>query len=140
MDAQAPEIPGLGGSLALTFLSLGLVCLLAYFTLKWMSRRGLGHTGGPIRVIARCSPEPKRSFFLLEAAGRCFLVGASDGGMTLLAEVDPKEVKVEEPASSRFARATRGRFGEILARVLARPTAAEPTPALPSRPDTEHEG
>jgi flagellar biogenesis protein FliO len=140
MDAQAPELPGLGGSLALTFLSLGFVCLLAYFTLKWMSRRGVGHGGGPIRVIARCSPEPKRSFFLLEAAGRCFLVGASDGGMTLLAEVDPKDVKIEEPAATRLARATRGRFGEILARVLARPAPAEPTPTLPARPGPEQQG
>jgi flagellar biogenesis protein FliO len=123
---MASDLPSLGGRLALTFLSLGLVCLLAYFLLKWVSRRGLGHSGALIRVIARCSPEPRRSFFLLEAAGRCFLVGASDGGMTLLAEVDPKDVKAEEPASSRIARATSGArsaFGDILARILARPAA-----------------
>ncbi len=140
MDAQAAEIPGLGGSVALSFLSLGLVCLLAYVVLKWVSRRGMGPGGGPIRVIARCSPEPKRSFFLLEAAGRCFLVGASDGGMTLLAEVDPSQVKVEEPAASRLGRATRSRFNQILSRILARPGPMERSQPLPSRPETEHEG
>jgi flagellar biogenesis protein FliO len=148
MDAQAPAIPSLGGSLALTFLSLGLVCLLAYVSLRWVSRRGIGQPTGPIRVLARCSPEPKRSLFLIEAAGRCFLVGASDGGMNLLAELDPKDVKVEEPAATRFARATRGRFGELLARVLARPAAgtgavagsSRTAAALPSPGETEHEG
>lgn len=141
MDPQAPELPSLGGSLALTFVSLGLVCLLAYFSLKWISRRGVGQGGGPIRLIARCSPEPKRSIFLIEAAGRCFLVGASDGGMNLLAELDPKEIKIEEPAASRFARATKGRFGEILARVLARPGApADRNVTLTTPAEREHEG
>jgi flagellar biogenesis protein FliO len=133
------------------FLSLGLVCLLAYFSLKWISGRGVGRPTGPIRVIARCSPEPKRSVFLIEAAGRCFLVGASDGGMNLLAEVDPKALKLEEPTSTRFAGATRGRFSDILARVLTRPgaaaaatatatAAAAAAAAVPPPGETEHEG
>jgi flagellar biogenesis protein FliO len=124
---QATELPSLGGSLAVTFLALGLVCLLAYFSLKWMARRGVGQPSGPIRVIARVSPEPKRSLLLIETAGRCFLVGASDGGVNLLAEVDPKEVQLEQPARSRFTGVPGGRFGEILARVLARPGARNPT-------------
>jgi flagellar biogenesis protein FliO len=144
METQAPEIPSLGGSVALTFLSLGLVCLLAYFSLKWVSRRGVGRGNGPIRVVARCSPEPKRSLFLIEAAGRCFLVGASDGGMNLLAELDPQALKqelpVDEPAAGSVARPGGGRFAELLGRILARPGTAQRTQPLVRPGETEHEG
>jgi flagellar biogenesis protein FliO len=144
MDPQATELPSLGGSLALTFLSLGLVCLLAYFTLKWVYRRGVGQSNGPIRVVARCSPEHKRSLFLIEAAGRCFLVGASDGGMNLLAEVDPEEVRKEmqarETAGSRWGRAARGHFTEILNRVLSRPDPARTDAAAPPPGPIEQPG
>jgi flagellar protein FliO/FliZ len=136
LDAQAAELPSLGGSLALTFLSLGLVCLLAYFSLKWVSRRGVGHPSGPIRVIARVSPEPKRSLFLVETAGRCFLVGASDGGMNLLAEVDPKALHQEQAAARPgFPRPAGGRFAEILSRVLARPRVGTPATSEPTAAD-----
>ena len=90
MDAQAAELPSLGGSVALTFLSLGLVCLLAYVALKWLSRRGLGHGGGPHAGARALHASSRSGRFPVEAAGRCFLVGASDGGMTLLAELDRK--------------------------------------------------
>jgi flagellar biogenesis protein FliO len=144
MDAQAPEIPGLGGAFAVTFLSLGLVCLLAYATVRWVLRPALGQARGPIRVLARCSPEPRRSLFLIQTAGRCFLVGASEGGMTLLAEVDPqeigKELSSEDPAGSRLYRATRGRFREILTRVLARPVGTESGPGVPPSAEPGQKG
>jgi flagellar biogenesis protein FliO len=140
MDPQATELPGLGGSLAVTFLSLGLVCLLAYFALKWVYRRGVGQSNGPIRVVARCSPEHKRSVFLIEAAGRCFLVGASDGGMNLLAEVDPQkvhqQVEAQQYAAGRLGRAVRGQFTDILNRVLSRSNRA---PQGDTEPETEPE-
>ncbi len=139
MDPQATELPSLGGSLAVVFLSLGLVCLLAYFSLKWVYRRGAGgRSNGPIRVVARCSPEHKRSLFIVEAAGRCFLVGSSEGGMSLLAEVDPQKVHEEmearEPAASRWGRAARGRFVEILNRALSRPSPAAPADEVVAPP------
>ena len=145
MDPQATELPGLGGSLALTFLSLGLVCLLAYFTLKWVYRRGVGQSNGPIRVVARCSPEHKRSLFLIEAAGRCFLVGSSEGGMSLLAEVDAQTVRKEmrdqahDSVGSRLGRAARGRFAEILNRVLSRPDPAQTASATPASGPVEQQ-
>jgi flagellar biosynthetic protein FliO len=127
--APAPELPSLGGSLAVTFLSLGLVCLLAYVALKWLSGRGVGQGMGPIRILARCPLEPKRTLFLVEIAGRAFLIGAGDGPMTTLAEVDPKELERLELHPYRNARA-RGpsaaglRFAEVLARLRARVASA----------------
>src|SRR5437660_757794 len=116
MGAPGAELPGLGGSIALTFVSLGIVCLIAYVALRWLARRGLGRSSGPLRVISRCSLEPRRSLYLVEAAGRCFMVGVGDGPMALLAELDPAVVAKDQAA----AVAASPPFGDVLARVLAR--------------------
>lgn len=107
-------MPSLSGSIALSFISLGLICLAAYVLLRWLSRRGIGRgTGGPLRVVARCTLEPRRSVYLVEAAGRCFLVGVGDGPMALLAEVDAAAV-------ARTTEAPQAGFAEVLARVMGR--------------------
>src|SRR4051812_45668216 len=113
MDAAAPELPGLGGSLALSLISLGVVCAVAYGLLRWLSRKGLGGGTGPVRGLARCPLEPRRSAYLLEVGGRVFLVGAGDGAMSLLAELDAASIREPEMASPR---PPAGRFAEVLAR------------------------
>src|SRR5687767_12155494 len=115
MGGAPAELPSLGGSIALSFLSLGLVCLLAYVALKWLSRRGVGRPEGPLQVIARCPLEPRRSVYVVQAAGRCFLVGVGDGPMALLAELDPAAVKattdIPQPAPGAA-------WAAVLARVM----------------------
>lgn len=118
MGASAADLPGLGGSFALSLLSLAVVCLLAYLALRWLSRRGIGRVEGPVRVLARCSLEPRRAVYLLQVAGRCFLVGVGEGPMSLIAEIDPAAVKnemdEETPAPGGL------RFPEVLARLRGR--------------------
>ena len=112
------QLPGLGwDSLALSFGSLGAVCLLAYVALKLLAGRGLGRSTGVVKVVARCPLDARRAVYLIETAGRCFLVGAGEGPMALLAEVDA--AKGDLLAGSAVA--PRGRFAEILARVSSRP-------------------
>src|SRR5450432_2697579 len=116
------QIPGVGWqSLALSFVSLGAVCVIAWIALKLLAGRGVGKASGAIRVVARCPLEPRRSLYVVEAAGRCFLVGVGDGPMAMLAELDagalPRDVA---PATPRFA--------EVLARVLGRPPARAAAP------------
>jgi flagellar biosynthetic protein FliO len=118
MDAQAAEIPSFAGSLALSFVSLGLVCLLAYGVLRWLGRRHIGRGLGPLRVVARCSLEPRRSVYLVSAGSRCFLVGVGDGPMSLLAEIDPKDMPENAPESGVNAKT---RFADVLSRVVSRP-------------------
>jgi len=100
-------------SLALSFLSLGVVCLVAYAALKLLAGKGIGKASGAVRVLARCPLEPRRSVYVIEAAGKCLLVGVGDGPMTVLAELDaaalPRETSARAP-----------RFAEVLARVLKR--------------------
>lgn len=142
MGASPAELPGLGSSIAASLISLGVVCLLAYFALRWLSRKtgGTGSFGsGPLRILARQNLDPRRSVFVLEAAGRCFLVGAGDNGMNLLAELDRETMRRELEAKRAPKRSIEGRFGAVLARVMARrpketESAEADTVATPSLP------
>jgi flagellar biosynthetic protein FliO len=118
MGDGAAQIPGIGWeSLTLSFASLGVVCLVAWGTLRLLAGRGVGKASGAIRVVARCPLEPRRSVFVIETAGRCFLVGVGDGPMALLAELDADKLpKPQESAGARFA--------DVLARALGRTTKA----------------
>jgi flagellar biosynthetic protein FliO len=114
----AGQVQGVGWeSLALSFVSLGAVCVVAWAALKLLAGRGVGKASGAIRVVARCPLEPRRSVYVIEAAGRCFLVGVGDGPMAMLAEVDAAALPRERPA-------TAPRFADVLARVLGRSRAA----------------
>ncbi|HEY0708546.1 MAG TPA: flagellar biosynthetic protein FliO [Polyangia bacterium] len=119
--SPATELPSLGSSIAVSLVSLGIVCLLAYFALRWLSRKttGVGRASGPLRVLARQNLDPRRSVLVLEAAGRCFLVGAGDSGMSLLAELDRETMLRELEASRAPKPAFNLRFGEVLSRVMA---------------------
>ena len=122
MGDTAAQIPGIGWeSLALSFASLGVVCVLAWGTLRLLAGRGIGKASGAIRVVARCPLEPRRSVFVIETAGRCFLVGVGDGPMALLAELDADKLP-RAPESAAL------RFGDVLARVLGRGGVAAKSP------------
>jgi flagellar biosynthetic protein FliO len=120
MSPQAAELPGVGASLATSLVSLGVVCLLAWLLLRWLAKRGGGFAGGgagPIRVLARCPLEPRRSLYLVEVAGRGFLVGVGEGGaMTTLGEVDVTKLPAARPADAQGTRP----FADVLAAVLRR--------------------
>src|SRR6185369_17357994 len=86
--------------------------------------RGVGRSplggGGPIKVLARCSLEPRRSVYLIEAAGRCFLVGVGDGPMAVLAELGAAEVAAAVASAAASAADGGAGFADVLARVLGR--------------------
>jgi flagellar biosynthetic protein FliO len=121
---EGAELPGLGGSLAVSLVSLGIVCLVAYVSLRLLARRGVGRGSGPIKVLARCPLEPRRAVYLIEAAGRFFLVGVGDGPMTVLAELGAAEVTAALPAGGEPGRS----FGDVLSRVLGRGRAGSDSP------------
>jgi len=119
-------VPGIGWeSLGLSFASLGVVCLVAWGALRLLAGRGPGarKASGAVQVIARCALEPRRSVYVVEAAGRHFLIGVGDGPMTVLAELDGDKLARAQEASAP------ARFAAVLARVL-RPR----RPSSPSAP------
>jgi flagellar biosynthetic protein FliO len=119
MDAAA-DVASVGWqSVALSFASLALVCVVAWGALRLLAGRGAGRASGAIRVLARCPLEPRRSVYVIEAAGRCLLVGVGDGPMAVLAELDAAKMPpTPVPAPPRFA--------EILGRALRRGGSAPP--------------
>ncbi|MES1206093.1 MAG: flagellar biosynthetic protein FliO [Pseudomonadota bacterium] len=117
----------------MSLVSLGVVCLIAYVSLRLLARRGVGRAAGPIRVLARCPLEPRRSLYLVEAAGRCFLVGVGDGPMTMLAEVGAADMAA---GAAPVALETGGRFVDVLARVRGRRAATGSGDAGPVHRDS----
>jgi len=99
MGASGSDLAGFGGSLALSFFSLALVCVVAYLALRWLARRPMARGDESIRVLGRCFLEPRRSVYLIAAGGRCFLVGVGDGPMSLLAEIDEASLPPALPTS-----------------------------------------
>ena len=128
--AAFADLPSLGSAIAGSFLSLGLVCLLAFVALRWLARRGPGGSMnlGPLRVLARQSLDPKRSLFVIEAAQRCFLVGAGEGAMTLLAELDKAAFERDLASAVPRRGSAERRFAEVLAKVLRKPSSPPPPP------------
>jgi flagellar protein FliO/FliZ len=111
---EVGQVPGIGwSSLALSFLSLGAVCVVAWAALRLLAGKGVGRASGAIRVVARCPLEPRRSLYVVEVGGRCLLVGVGDGPMVMLAELDASSLPREEAREGV-------RFADVLARVLKR--------------------
>jgi flagellar biogenesis protein FliO len=98
----------------LSLASLGVVCLVAWGALKVLAGRGIGKASGAVKVIARCPLEPRRSVYVIEAAGRSFLIGVGEGPMTVLAELDGEKLKSATPVAAS------PKFAEVLARALGR--------------------
>lgn len=77
----------------------------------WLLRRAEPPAG---RVLLRVPLEPRRSVYVLELAGRHLVLGSSEGGVQLLAELDAEAAArlapalVEEaPLAALIARWTR---------------------------------
>jgi flagellar protein FliO/FliZ len=134
-------LPGLAGALGVALLSLGVVCVLAYAVLRFLARRGGGRADGPIRVVARCPLEPRRSLYLVEVAGRRLLLGVGEGPMTTLADLGERAAPgAEESASvtvTTLTDLTDGRFPAAPApapatTVTGSTSASSPSPTSPS--------
>ena len=63
-----------------------MACAAALVVLRRQAR-ARAETAG-MRVVGRLGLEPRRSIYLVEVGGRCFMVGVGDGPMTMLGEVD----------------------------------------------------
>ena len=100
------ELPpaGLGFGVALLKMvaALVLVCVLAYLALRLARRYLVGTRGeaGLLRVVERCPLSARQSLWVVEVGRRYFLLGASDGVIAKLAELDPEEVRAVTRSST----------------------------------------
>jgi flagellar biogenesis protein FliO len=95
-------MPGSGaaasyGDLLITSLVvLMAVCIGAFVVVKLVGRfLATGRVRGAhlLDVVARMPPEPRRSLYVVEVAGKTLLVGTSEMGLSVLSELDGGEVR-----------------------------------------------
>jgi flagellar biogenesis protein FliO len=86
--------------IARALLALIGVCMLAWVSLTWLSRRGLigASLGTRLQLIERMALSPRRQLYLVRADSRVFLIGAADGGpLSLIAELDQQPPPQPKP-------------------------------------------
>jgi len=113
---EAAELPptGFGVALLKMVAALVVVCLLAYAALRLARRHLTGlrprGQGGLLRVVDRCPLSARQSLWVVEVAGRYFLLGVADGAIAKLAELDADQLSL--PAEEGGQRS----FWELLRR------------------------
>ncbi len=125
----ADELPpaigaGYGVQLLRSVLALAAVCIVAWWVLRWASRRGVGVSRARnVRVLERVMLDARRSVYLVKVGPRVLLLGGGDQALSVLAELKPDEidvaidaVKSSEPGADV---PPAGRFKQILERLRA---------------------
>ena len=99
---------GYGAFLVQSLLALVAVCVLAWVVLRFGLRRLHAPQSGAsaIQIIARTTLEPRRTLYIVEAAGKTLLLGTTDNGpIATLAELDSSALgqAAAVPPKRRFA-------------------------------------
>ncbi len=122
----------LAGALVRMLLVLALVLALVYLTLNFGLRRlmrGVAGSQALVQVHERVPLDPKKSLYLVEAAGEYLLLGAGDGPIPLLTRIDPEKARewmAKRAAPSKLAFRP---FWERLSVKPPEPPASAPPPA-----------
>jgi len=99
------------GDLLLTSLVvLGAVCVAAFVVVRLAGRLlATGRSRGAhlLAVVARLPLEPRRSLYVVEVAGKALLVGTSEMGLSLLAELDGGQVRAQAEDRPSFGELVR---------------------------------
>ncbi|MFU8805783.1 MAG: FliO/MopB family protein [Bradymonadaceae bacterium] len=101
-----PDAPmGYGLLLLRMMLMLGVVCGLAFISLRWGLKRFVdsGSNTRALHVVARLPLEPKRSLLVVRVASRHLLIGTSEAGLTNLGELSPEDADSLFPEEPRGA-------------------------------------
>ena len=102
------------GYLLETFITLGVVCALAFVVLYGARRFGIGRASGSIKLVGQLPLDARRAIYLVRIGESVLVVGASEGGLTKLGEIPAEQLPKEEEAKPL-------RFADVLARVRGNP-------------------
>ncbi len=95
-DWEEPGSESLWGAILKMFVVLALVVALAWLTLN-VGLRKLLKVGpaqaGLVRVHERIPLEPKKSVYVVEAAGQFLLLGVGEREVTRVGELDPEKAR-----------------------------------------------
>ena len=81
------------------FIALGIVLLLAWLSIRFLSGRlgSFGLKGRNIKVLETMPLGYKRSLHIVEVADKVLLLGSSDGGISVLAQLDGDKLVLSDP-------------------------------------------
>lgn len=106
-----------------TIFALALVCGLAYLIFRViLPRLSVNYTSrNMVRVVDRIGLEARKSLYVIEVAGRWFLVAVSESGVQLISELDAEAAR--ESAELRQAAQSKtldSSFADKLGEVITR--------------------
>lgn len=123
---------GYGELMLTSLLVLVVVCVVAWAALRWLGRWMEGRrVGSGVTVVGRVPLEPRRSLYVVEAGGRRLLIGSSEGGVTLLTELDAEAVPVDAKPAARS-------FGDLVRDAIAARARRRPAPVAGPAPADAH--
>jgi flagellar protein FliO/FliZ len=100
------------------------IAALAVLVLYGGRRLGLGRASGPVELLGRLPLEARRAVYLVRVGKVVYVVGASEGGLTRLGELDAAAVPMEGSSGSRT-------FADVLGRFVRPPGSAATPPDPP---------
>jgi flagellar biogenesis protein FliO len=122
MSGNGAAGPGYADLLLTSLLALGGVCIAAFVVVRVVGRfLATGRRRGArlLDVVASLPLEPRRSLYVVEAAGKTLLIGTSEMGLSVLSELDREQVhaqQVESPSFAALVRSAWQRRREVRAR------------------------
>src|SRR6185295_11350711 len=75
-----------------TFVTLLVVCVLAFVVLYGARRLGIGRARGPIELVGQLPLDARRAIYLVRVGAQVIVVGASESGFTKLGEVSSADL------------------------------------------------
>ena len=110
-----------------TIFALGFVCVLAYVVLRVVLPRLNAATAGKsmVRIVDRTPLDQRRSLYVVEVTGRWLQIGASEGGLQLIGELEAEAAEQEAEAAKAAGSSTRARATLSQATVTARTAFAD---------------
>ncbi len=96
-----------------TFLTLLLVCGLAFVVLWGARRLGIGRASGPIRLCAQLPLDRRRAIYVVKVGEQAFVLGVGEAGFTKIGEMPASALPPESEAAPAA-------FAEVLAKLLDR--------------------
>lgn len=94
-----------------TIVTLVAIVLLAVLLLYGARRVGIGRPTGPLDLVGRLPLDGRRAVYLVRVGKRVFVIGASEGGLDKLGELDDDAIELTD-APPPIA------FSDALAKVL----------------------
>lgn len=99
------------GTLLETFVTLLVVCIVAFVLLYFARKAGVARAFGAAELVGQLPLEARRAVYLVRVGGRVLVIGASEAGLTKLAELEAADVPVTAGPKT---------FADVLSKALAR--------------------